>query len=388
MRRNGSRVAILVESSTSWGTHALQGIADYVRRHPGWSVFVEPRGWYERLRLPPCWRGDGVIARVTSPAMAAELAAARVPVVNLSYLPLGGRRFVQVTTDQARLADLAAHHLLDRGFRRFAYCGPPRYPYYVDHIGPAFVEAVGRAGFPCAVYRQAAGSKSSQSWPAQRGRLARWLARLPRPAAVLAWNSERGLQVIDACHAADLRVPDDIVVLGGDDDEAACDLSQPPLSCIDHGARRIGFAAAELLARLMRGADVPAKPRLFAPRGVVTRRSTDALAIDDRVLAGAVRFIREHGHEPIGVSEVVGAAGVSRRLLEQRFRKVLGRSPAAELRRFRVEHAQRLLAQTELPVARIAEAAGFHHAEVMNRVFRRELGVTPTEHRRSASGSG
>jgi LacI family transcriptional regulator len=249
-------------------------------------------------------------------------------------------------------------------------------------MGPAFAAAVGEAGHACASYAAGESPKVSRNWLAQQRRLGAWLIKLPKPLAVFTWNSERGRQVIDACAAIGLRVPDDVAVLAADDDEVTCELSDPPLSAIDHGPRRIGHAAAELLDRLMRGAAPPAEPVLFAPAGVVPRQSTDVLAVEDRDVAAALRFIQRHATEPIGVDDVVRATRLSRRMLELRFARRLGRSPAAEIRRLRVERAQRLLAGTPLTVTEIAEASGFQHAEVMNRIFRREMNTTPTLYRK------
>src|SRR5262249_11095810 len=151
------------------------------------------------------------------------------------------------------------------------------------------------------------------------------------------------------------------------------EIATPPLSCVDHSAERVGHEAAALLSRLLAGALPPARPMLIPPAGVIARRSTDALAIEDRAVADALQFIRASVHEPIGVDDLLDVVPCSRRLLELRFLSVLGRSPAAEIRRVHVEHAMGLLAQTDRPIAEVAAASGFNHTEVMNRVFRREV---------------
>jgi len=387
------QVALLLESSTMWGSESLRGIADFVnelppglgnKRHPRWSVFIEPRGWFERLRLPAGWKGDGVIARITTPEMARELARARVPIVNMAYIPWKSFGFAQVTADEAKVGIAAAEHFLSRGYRHFAYCGPRSYTYYVDRCAPAFEQAVRGAGHRCAFYRKAATSTADRGWPAQRASLIRWLARLPKPVAVLTWNADRGRQVIDACHAGVIRVPEDVAVLSAEDDHVMAELSMPPLSCIDHGPRRIGYAAAELLQRMMGGSAAPKKSLLFAPLGVVARRSSDALAIEAGPMADAVRFIRDRFVEPVQVPDIAKSCGISRRSLEQQFLQTLGRSPAAELRRLRLERAQRLLSQTNLSIETIATASGFNHAEVMTRLFQRETGGSPSEFRRQS----
>lgn len=376
------RVAILLESSTTWGAEANHGIARYIHAHANWSVFIEPRGWYERLRLPPRWRGDGILARVTSQRMAMELTATGVPVVNFSYIEVSAPKLVQVTTDQAALGRLAAEHLLDRGYRHLGYAGPVRYPHYVDRCGEAFIAALREAGLGGHVYRAATASKTHPGWELQHAKLGRWLRDLPRPTAIYAWNGERGRQVIDAAGMAGLRVPEDLAVLGGDHDQVMAELCKPPLSCIDHGPRRIGYAGAELLAKLMAGESPPKRPLLFPPLGVIARRSTDGLVVQDEEVATAVRFIRENAHEPIQVEDVIARVPLSRRMLEQRFVRSLGRTPAAEIRRIRVERCKRLLANTDWSMKRIAAASGFNHPEVMIRLFNRATGKTPARYRR------
>jgi len=376
-------VAILLESSTSWGADALRGIAAFNHEHGPWLISVEPRGWYERLRLPPRWRGDGILARITSPAMLAEIERARVPAINLSYLNLNGSRTLQVTTDEVQLGRYAARYLIELGFSSFGYIGPPRYPHYIDRCGPAFAQVLAGAGYPCVTHRQSKTARTSQTWDFQQRQLGQWLLGLPRPAAIFAWNAERGRAIIDACRLSGLSTPDDVAVLSGLDDAVMCELSNPPLSAIDHDPKRIGYAAAAALSDMMEHGRVHPQPILFPPAGVITRRSTDVRMVDDAVMAAAIAFIRDHAQEPIQVEDVLREVPISRRLLEYRFAKLLGHSPAEEIRRVRLRRITHLLRTTDLPVARIAELCGFNHSEVLNRLFRQRLSTTPSAYRRA-----
>jgi LacI family transcriptional regulator len=375
------RVAVLLESSTSGGQLAQRGIVDYTRRHRRWSIYVKPQSWYERQRLPRGWKGDGIIGRVRTPALARQLNAIGVPVINVSYLTFRGSRIHNVAADQRVIGEMGAEHLLSRGFRHFAYCGSISYPYYVDRIGEAFGGKVSGAGCAFAWYEQPAPGKVDRNWTLEERSLGRWLQGLTKPLGVLAWNSHRGHQVIEACRAYGMRVPAEVAVLSAINDDLMCEITEPPLSAIDHNPWLIGYSAAELLDRLMMGQNPPPQPLLLAPSGIVARQSTDSLAIDDAPIATALQFIMRHAHELIGVDDVVQASALSRRSLEMRFSRWVGRSPAAEIRRLRIDRAKRLLIETELTVGRIAESSGFMSQEVMSRAFRRELATTPMAYR-------
>jgi LacI family transcriptional regulator len=181
---------------------------------------------------------------------------------------------------------------------------------------------------------------------------------------------------------AGLRVPEDVAVVGVDNDELICETSRVPLSSVAVSAERIGFEAASLLERMMKGEAVDVGPLCIPPQGVVVRQSSDVLAIEDENVADALRYIADNAHKPIGVEDVLDHLTISRRQLEKRFQTVLGRSPAAEIRRIRIEKAKHLMDSTNLPLSRIAERSGFHDVSFLGKSFRRETGMTPTQYRR------
>ena len=382
----GPRVAVLVETSTSWGTQLVQGIANYAHEHGPWFFYLEPRGRYERLRLPTDWDGDGIIARVTSQAMAEEIIAADIPAVNVSWFDFGAQSIARCTADEHRSGEMAAQHFLDRGFIHFAYCGAVRRPGYVDRFGQSFADSIKKSGHKCVEYRPRRSVDDPRAWLAQMNDLCDWLNGLPKPIGVLTWNDVRGRQLTEACQYAGITVPEQVAVLGAEDDQLMGAVSNPALSSIDMSGKRVGYEAAQLLARLMRGLRRPAKPVLIPPSGIITRQSTDPLAIENTDLASALRFIRENAHHGITVADVVRKVHLSRRVLEQRFKQLLGRLPAAEIRRVRVERAQRMLAETELGMPQIAATCGFNTPEVFTRTFGRLIGLTPTAYRRQSRG--
>jgi LacI family transcriptional regulator len=209
---------------------------------------------------------------------------------------------------------------------------------------------------------------------------------LPKPIGLMACNDDRGRQVLDACRRGDILVPDEVAVLGTDNDQFLCNLADPPLSSVDLDLPTIGYEAAAVLDRMMAGAPVPAAPVLLPPRGVVVRRSTDVLATGDRALAEAIRHLRDHACSGLRLKDFLKTTSLSRRTLERRTRQLLGHSPKEEITRVQLERARRLLAETELKVAAVAENCGFTQAKYFCQVFRRRCGITPAAFRREARG--
>jgi LacI family transcriptional regulator len=277
---------------------------------------------------------------------------------------------------------MAAEYFLSAGFNQFGYCGPLHRVGYADELAKAFCQALKQAGFGCSIHKTAGGDQRTTPWSAQLAGLVEWLQQLTRPAAVLAWSAARGRQITEACHYAGIRVPDEVAVLGGEYDDLMSHISSPPLSTIDQPAEQVGYEAARLLEAMMQGKKTPKRPILLQPTRVVVRHSTDTLAIDDEMVRDACRIIRERARDGVRVSEIVREMAVARRALEQRFLRIVGRTLAAEIRRVRIEEAKRLLMESGRPIADIARMAGFGHEDLLSRVFRRGVGMTPSQFRR------
>jgi LacI family transcriptional regulator len=386
-RRSGAapapRVAVLVETSSTWGRNVCAGIQQYAARHGPWLVFVEPRGGEEQATLPHGWRGDGVIARIANPKLTRELLASRIPSVNVSGIRLARDPFPCVTTDLSASGRMAARYFLDRGYRSFAYFSLLGLHYVMTHQ-QAFAEALRQRGHACAVYAVRPRHGAEPDWNLDLAALGSWLASLPKPVAVLCWNAGSSREVLFACQQASLLVPEEVAVLSGSDDDLLCAMAHIPTSGIQVPARQIGFKAAELLDGLMRTGEAKSRLVLLPPSGITARRSTDTLAFSDASLAKAVSFVRARAAEPIQVADIATHAGLSRRSLERKFEAALGRSPAAELRRLRLERACELLETTDMTIPDVAERAGFGSPEYLAFIFRHELGLTPLKYRRAA----
>jgi LacI family transcriptional regulator len=375
---NLPRVALLIETSNGYGRGLLTGVYAWMRENQAWSVYLAEQGRGDR---PPLWlktwKGDGIIARIENQEVASGICDLKVPVVDMS----AGRLLPKLPwceIDEDGIARLAAEHFLSRGFRNFAYCGDPRFV-WSKLRGDAFDRAMKQVGYP--VHHYEPSSQALDDEDAAMDCIGEWLQTLPQPVAVFTSYDIRGRQVLDACRRFSIHVPDDVAVLGVDNDELLCSLAYPPLSSIIPNALRTGYEAAGILHRLMNGEKVGAEGHLIAPTGVITRQSTDVLAVEDTHVAKAVRFIREGACKGICVDDVVRDSGLSRRLLENRFKKALQRSPHEEITRIQLLRVKELLAHTDLPLAEIADRTGFRYVEYLSAVFKQKVGVPPGRYR-------
>jgi LacI family transcriptional regulator, galactose operon repressor len=375
------RVCLLIDTSTSWGVRLIKGISRHAQEVGDWLIHVEPWGRYERFRVPQGWQGQGIIARINHEALADDIAAIGLPTINLSWYPFCGKRIARCTVDPVASGQMAAEYFFTTGFKQFAYCGPLNQLGYPDEFANAYRAALKKRDFSCNVYPTPGGDQQSIAWDTHLASLVTWLKQLPSPVAILCWSAARGRQVTEACHYGGIRVPDQVSVLGGDHDELMSHISSPPLSTIDQPAEQIGYEAARLLEGMMRGKKPRKRPLLFPPTGIIVRHSTDTLAIDDEIVRDALRLIRDRSQEGIHVSDVVRELAVARRALEQRFVRLVGRTPAAEIRRVRIEAAKRYLVESDRSIAHISRVTGFGHQDLFSRVFRRSVGLTPSQFR-------
>ena len=373
-----SRVLLLIESSRSSGRALLQGIADYSRLHGTWSFYWEPRGLETVVPKLRDWRPDGIIMRDYRPLD--DTVAKGVPTISIGHASDQVPDVVSVVSDSEAIAEMAAVHLLGSGLRHFAFCGCDDKPWSVRRRNQ-FLAHIEKLGFDVSCYLPPA-DPASLNWESEMPYLVNWLKGVPRPAGLMACNDDRAEQVIEACKIAGIRVPDDIAIVGVDNDELVCSLSDPPLSSVELNFRRAGFESAEALDILMSGRPAPSFTIPVSPTRVVTRRSTEILAVDDPALVRALRYIRQSPRNPLSVTEVARAAAVSRRVLEKRFRERLGRSVLREIRQVRTDHIARLLIETDLSVQEIGVEMGFTGIEHVGRYFREMKGMSPLAFRR------
>ncbi len=375
------RVALLMDASSGFMRQALRGISAY--RHAGASWRVASLGSHALEVLEGSgteW--DGLVGYVATRDRAERIGGLGVPAVNLgNRFPTPG--IPQVIGDDVAMGRVAAEHLLDRGFRRFAYCSVADEAFARER-GRGFGEIVGAAGRACDLYEPGIERVASRNWSLRQADLARWVEGLPSPIGILCANDGLGVELLEACGRAGRRVPEDVAVVGVDNDAVLCDVAEPPLSSVDANTVRRGYEAAALLDRLMAGEAPPGEPILIEPINVVARRSSDTLAIDDENVRAAMRFIYEHADTDLSVADVVAATYVSRRTLEQHFRDVTGHTLAEAVRRAHVERARGLLLTTDLTLYEVAEASGFKNEVALSHAFKRQAGLPPGEYRRQA----
>ena len=355
----------------------LKGVAHFERNHQLWVGFLDDEARAER---DPQWlrskRWDGVISRHTTPALVAACAEVKLPLVDLNDTdPFPG--VPKIRPDNVGLGHLGAEHFIERGYQNFGFAGFSNNGWSRERRD-GFIEALRLAGKACDVFDVNYPGDITPFWDTQQiDALVNWLGRMPRPVGIMACNDMRAQQVISAAHAAHILVPEEVAVLGANNEPIRCELAYPPLSSVSPNAFQSGYKAAEVLAGLMSRHRPESYDIRIEPVGVATRPSTDVLAIDDRSVTTALSYIRQKACAGLSVDDVVKAAHASRSQLEKKFRRYLGRSPQAEIRRVQVAKIKQLLVETDYPLKRIADMAGFEHVEYMSVVFKRLCGDSP-----------
>ena len=391
-RARTPQVALLLETSTEYGRGILRGILRYSRLHGPWSMYVAPRHLDQVLPEGESWNGTGIIARIRSPQMQKQIRSTGLPFVasqlGESSPPKAGRRFGEIDTHSSAIAQMGVKHLLERGLRGFAFCGFMNCHWSVVRE-MEYVRLLREKRFPCFVRHIHMASWIQQphwldTWRHEQPGMVSWLRSLPKPAGLMACNDVCGRQVLQACVMAGLRVPDDVAVIGVDNDDLICELSDPPLSSVALDLERAGYESAQLLDGLMSGRIKEGYVVHVEPTHVVTRRSTDVIAQDDRLLVSALRLISDHFAQSISVNDVAEEVGTSRRTLERHFSKAIGRSILSEIARCRIERAKELLLETKVSCYSVASGVGFHSLKTFNRTFHRREAVTPQGFRKMA----
>lgn len=383
------KVLLLIESSREFGRALLTGIADYARFHGPWSIYTYPpffRGSTDTRRLLNRMKKsgiNGIVAREMDNI--SEIKQLGIPAIIASTIgPKKGmpkHTFPIITTENRLISCMAAEHFLDRGFSNFAYYGYDDIPW--SQLRRQFFQArIARAGFETHCFKQHR-SKSQRQWENELPLLVTWMQNLPKPIGLMTCCDDRSRNVIEAAKVADIHIPEEVAVIGVDDDQLVCHLSNPSLSSIRLSTEKAGFEAAQLLDKLMTDRAKMTNQRiLIAPTHVETRHSTNILAVDDAEVATALRFIREHTPELIQVNDVANVTCLSRRTLERRFLKIMGRSVQNEINRLRIDQIKKMLIETRMSQLQVAHAMGYHSVDNMRRFFCRHVSLTPLQYRR------
>ena len=386
------RVALLIETSKAFGRGLLSGVGRYARLHGQWSTFVDERGLADPI---PDWVEsgdfDGIIVRASRRETLEHVIGFGIPTICLGEENPASA--TSVMNDDVRCAELAAEHLLERGFANFGYLGHRGFV-WSDVRRDHFQQALTRAGRDCDVLEASIETTREAPWYQRRQRLAAWIKDLPKPVGILACYDAAARTILDVCRDLNLLVPEQVAVIGVDNDEILCDLCDPPLTSVAPDTVAIGMKAAELLNQHMnhqhldpgfvRSSQRQKQSLIVGPAGVVTRGSTDTNAIDDSLVAAVAGYIRRHASDGIDVSDLLSRFPMSRRTLERRFSKSLNQSPLDLIRRVRINHVKTLLQETDLKLDSISQMTGFSYTAYMVSCFKDVEGMTPGQYRKVA----
>jgi LacI family transcriptional regulator len=387
-------VAVILDAARPYDRLVIGGVAQFARERGHWSLYVEEDP-LQKLPDLKCWHGQGIIANFDDRRVAEAIRGLDIPVVGVGggygwYDPAS--RIPYIYTDNDSVGRLGAAHLLACGFQTLAFCGYPHTTTsgWSEERAASFQQACTESRRPCHLF--AGRISNARRWEDLQAELQAWLTELPKPLGVMACNDVRARHVLEACRSLGLRVPHDVAVIGVDNDEMICDLTDPPLSSVDQSARRVGYEAAAALDRLLiaspgsrhegsrrrQSGTPPEHDRIVVPPiGVVARTSTDTLATTDVEVVETLQALRREPYRKPNVESLARAAGISRSSLEKRFRSAVGRSIHDEHVRLRIAGTRKLLVETDLPLKAIAARVGFPSLQYMTTFVRRHTGLTP-----------
>ncbi len=383
-RSKSKKVALIIEANNTHCRGLLHGIREFMRKETGWSVYLAEDTRHEaHFSFLEDWGSDGVIARIGTVATANLIRRMNAPTVDLSAARLipGIPWFAP---DEESIVTMAVDHLVSCGLRNLAFFGDPAYNWSKWRC-ECFLRIVRERGLPNVSVYNLRHRASHVEWREERRKINQWLRSLPKPIGIFACYDACGQQLLEVCRYFHILVPDEVAVIGVDNDDLQCDLSYPPLTSIALNTKQTGYLAATLLDRMMAGAHLEGRKYSIEPLGVEKRVSTDLVAVQDSCVSQAISFIRRHFRENIQVGDLLGIVPLSRRALETRFKQVLNQSPHQAIMRMRIEHMKKRLAESDDKLCTISEEMGCAHSEYLSVFFKKETGITPSEYRKQTS---
>jgi LacI family transcriptional regulator len=380
MSKPQKQVALIIETYNEHARRLLRGIRAFTGKNETWVIHFRGLGNdQDDLSWLQNWQGDGLIARITSEAIASYVSNAKLPALDLTSERLVPELSYLEANNHA-VANLAASHLLERGFKQFGFLGDSAF-FWSRLREQHFCQAIEAQGFSCRPLDLRDERQKFIPLGELQSKIAHWLEKIPKPVGIMASSDVLGRLLLETCRLADIKVPDEVAVIGVDNDTLLCELADPPLSSVVLDAFRTGFLAASLLQQLMDGKKLGSKAFHIEPLGIVTRPSTEFYVTDDEQILGALSFIRTHACNDIKVEDVLTVVPLSRRALEARFHKVTGRTPHEEISRLKLQRVKELLLEPSLSLQTIAELTGFKHPEYLSVFFKRETGLSPSDYR-------
>ena len=382
-RKKIRRVAVLVETTRTYTRDLLAGVRHYVSRHGPWSVFLELRALDSSP--PPwlkTWDGDGILSRTFTQKTAEVIRSTGLPTVELRSTTLR-HEFPFVGVDNSQVGPLVAEHFLERGYEHFGVYSLHTEKFFEERAAN-FVQAVQRVGYGCSPLPERRSDKV-RDWEKSQARLIDWLSGLPKPVGVFAANDQLAVRILEACQRAGISVPEEVAVVGCENEETLCSFASPTLTSVQFDGAAVGYEAAQLLDRMMSGRRPPKHHRLVPIKHIVVRESSDESVIRDRLVVAASRIIREEATKGLTVETLCRRLNASRSTLERRMGVALRRTPKEEIQRARFREVERLLRDTDLSVESISEQTGFAHGHYLQTAFKQRHGQTPGAYRRQAA---
>ena len=378
------KILLLMDPDRGWTRGLLTGIAKYSR-------FNNPNGMYrlsqfywrpehrrnkkeiEKLRD---WQPDGIITREIH--LIEEIIKLGVPVIGADCLDMT-QSIPIITSNFQETGRIAADYFIKKGFKNFAYCGYSDTEWSIKRL-EGFKNTLEDKGFAIKSYMKPI-LNLRELWASEIARIAKWIKRLPKNTALMTCSDDRSLHVMEACKVANRLVPEEVAILGVDNDEILCDLANPPLSSIAFNIEEVGYQAAAALDKMMSGEKPDNFEIVAKPTYVVTRQSTDIYSVEDTELNKALSYIKDNRFRIIQVSDVVKATSVSRRSLELKFKKWLNRSILDEIKRVHVGLMAEILIETNYSINKIASMLGHDSVDNICRYFKNEKNMSPSEFR-------
>lgn len=376
------RIILLTDFSEEYANRLMRGMVRYSRQHGPWVLCRMPLSYRDINGIEGVvewalrWKADGIIGQFYNTDRVELFRRAGIAAVAQDFK----QRFTEIpniTGTHTEAGRMGAEYLLDKGFRSFGFYGF-RGVVWSEERCEGFRGEIERRGGNFSEYSNIG---SDDLWFYESASLLEWLEGVPKPCAIMACDDDRGHNIVEVCRLNGIRVPEEVAVLGVDNDEIVCTLSDPPLSSIEQDVERGGYETARLLERMIATPGGVFDDIVVRATHIVTRRSTDIYATDDAYISAALRYIHENADRRIGVEDVVARVPLSRRLLETRFKSVTGSSVYSYISRVRIDRFAAALLETADSVADVASKMGFPDYKNISRVFSRIKGCTPSEYR-------
>ncbi len=379
------RILVLIETSREFGRGLLKGISQFSEVYGPWNFFRYPpyyiqfRDWKKTSSWIKKQVVDGIIMWTPNTGDVQKLGVPTV-LLDVPDVPPGCS---VILTNNEMIGEMAANYFMERCYHNFAFCGFSDF-FWSQKRCKSFVEELKKHNKEVYVYSSDK-SRSHHYWEDEKNLLIEWLNSLPKPVALLTCNDDRGQDILDACRQANIRVPEDVSVLGVDNDELVCNMTHPQLSSIAINTVKAGFEAARHLEWMINNKSNNPKKIFANPIHIITRHSTDIVMVQDSDVSDALRFIQNHVREQIQVVDVAEHLAVTREGMNKKFRKYLGRSVHDEIIRVKINYIIRMLMNTNMTISEIAYSVGYTELKHLSRVFRKITGMSPSQYRKQYS---